>query len=61
MTNIATAASPADLFSADEWTETDGYLRQFLATAARYVFPGHSAAPESTGRDAELDTRNTEK
>jgi len=49
MTDITAGKFAAELFSADEWSETDGNIRQFLATAARYVFSGISApsAPAS--------------
>ncbi|MEP0321864.1 hypothetical protein [Bauldia litoralis] len=59
MTDLAVGTSPTDFFSADEWIETDGYLRQFLATAASYVFSGATAAAEITS--GETAARNTEK
>lgn len=59
MTDLAVGTSPTDFFSADEWIETDGYLRQFLATAASYVFSGATVAAEITS--GETAARNTEK
>ncbi|MEQ9689439.1 MAG: hypothetical protein RLO48_06885 [Bauldia litoralis] len=59
MTDLAVGTSPTDFFSADEWIETDGYLRQFLATAATYVFSGAATAAEIASGDT--PSRNTEK
>ncbi|MCB1487116.1 MAG: hypothetical protein KDJ88_06620 [Bauldia sp.] len=61
MTDITAGRFASDLFSADEWSETDGNVRQFLATAARYVFSGIAAPSAPAARNATSGRRNPGK
>ena len=61
MTNSATGTLPADLFCGDDLATADRYVRQFLATAARYVFSGPQGASASEVQQRTSEPRNSEK
>ncbi len=61
MTNGATGILPADLFYGDDLATADRYVRQFLATAARYVFSGPQGAPALEAQQRTSEPRNSEK
>lgn len=61
MTDITAGRHAAELFSADEWSETDGNIRQFLATAARYVFSGIASPSATASHSAAPNRRDTGK
>lgn len=61
MTNSAAGTLPADLFCGDDLAAADRYVRQFLATAARYVFSGPQGASALEALQSTSEPRNFEK
>jgi len=61
MTNNAAGTLPADMFYGNDLATADRYVRQFLATAARYVFSGPSGASALEALQRTSEPRNSEK
>lgn len=51
MTGMTIGATPAEMSVIDEMAEMDAYMREFMTTAARYVFSGSVRPDTSKTRD----------
>lgn len=51
MTSLTAGAIPSDMSVIEEMAEMDACMRQFMVTAARYVFSGAARSAGGKSRD----------